>query len=126
MAREFSRTERVNQQLHKEVAMILQHEFKQRYPDIGMITVSEVEVSRDLSHAKVFVSFYLDNEEKNNRDFKTLKDGAGFVRSLLAKRIKMRAVPSIHFQRDNSMRDGARIGALVDQAISDDIKKQQK
>ncbi|MEM0909397.1 MAG: 30S ribosome-binding factor RbfA [Pseudomonadota bacterium] len=123
MPREFSRTERVNQQLHREIATILQHDFKHRYPDIGMVTVSGVEVSRDLSHAKVFVSFLLEDTEKNKSDFNLLKQGASFVRSILAKKIKMRAVPSIHFMQDNSATVGSKISALVDHAIQTDKQK---
>lgn len=124
MPREFSRTERVNQQLHREIANILQHEFKHRYPEIGMVTVSGVEVSRDLSHAKVYVSFLLEDADKNKRDMELIKQGAGFIRSNLAKKIKMRAVPSIHFMQDNSATVGSKISALVDQAIENDKQKQ--
>lgn len=124
MPREFSRTERVNQQLHREIANILQHEFKHRYPEIGMVTVSGVEVSRDLSHAKVFVSFLLEDADKNKRDMDLIKQGAGFIRSNLAKKIKMRAVPSLHFMQDNSATVGSKISALVDQAIENDKQKQ--
>jgi ribosome-binding factor A len=58
MAREFSRTDRVGQQIHKEIASILQNEFKNRDPRLGMVTVSAVEVSRDLAYAKIFVTFF--------------------------------------------------------------------
>ena len=58
MAREFSRTDRVAQQVHKEVASILQTEYKHRVGDMPLITVSDVDVSRDLAHAKIFVTIY--------------------------------------------------------------------
>ena len=58
MAREFSRTDRVAQQVHKEVASILQNEYKHRVGDMPLITVSDVDVSRDLAHAKIFVTCY--------------------------------------------------------------------
>ncbi|MGB3724746.1 MAG: 30S ribosome-binding factor RbfA, partial [Glaciecola sp.] len=74
MAREFSRTDRVGQQIHKEVASILQQEFKHREPGVGMITVSGVEVSRDLAHAKIFITFYDNDEEKIDADFEKLQD----------------------------------------------------
>ncbi len=126
MPREFSRTERVNQQLHREIANILQHDFKHRYPEVDMVTVSGVEVSRDLSHAKVFVSFLFEDEDKNKSDLRTLKQGAGFVRSLLAKKIRMRAVPTLVFLLDNSASVGSKISTLVDQAIESDKLKQKK
>lgn len=56
MAQEFSRTERVRHQLQREIAMILQREIKD--PRVSMVTVSDVEVSRDLAYAKVFVTFF--------------------------------------------------------------------
>ena len=74
MAREFSRTDRVSQQVHKEIASILQNEFKHREPEVGMITISSVEVSRDLAHAKIFVTFYNNDEEKIKGFYK--KQGA--------------------------------------------------
>lgn len=126
MAREFSRTDRVAQQLHKEVANILQHEFKHRCPDVGMITVSGVEVSRDLSHAKVFITFYEVDEAKVKADLQSLVDARGFVRSTLAKRIRMRNVPSIHFHRDSTIIEGARVSDLVNKAIESDKQKSDK
>lgn len=124
MAREFSRTDRVSQQIHKEIASILQQEFKHRTPDLGMITVSEVEVSKDLGHAKVYVTFYSDDEDKNKTDFIALKDGASFMRGLLARRVRMRNTPAIHFVRDTSITEGVRISTLVDSVIkNDELKK---
>jgi ribosome-binding factor A len=123
MAREFSRTDRVAQQIHKEVASILQQEFKHREPEVGMITVSGAEVSRDLSHAKVFITFYGSDEDKIQRDLEKLIDAKGFVRGILGKRIRMRNVPAIHFFRDTSIVEGARISALVNDAIASDKAK---
>lgn len=126
MAREFSRTDRVGQQLHKEIASILQHEFKHREPEVGLITVSGVEVSRDLAHAKVFITFFENNEEKVKEDFKKLQDSKGFVRTLLAKRVRMRKVPAVQFYRDGSILEGSRISDLVNKAIERDKAKHSK
>jgi len=123
MAREFSRTDRVGQQIHKEVASILQQEFKHREPEVGMITVSGVEVSRDLAHAKIFITFYSNDEEKINDDFVKLQDAKSFVRGLLGKRLRMRNVPAVHFFKDSSIMEGARISALVNQAVASDKAK---
>lgn len=113
MAREFSRTDRVAQQIHKEVASILQNEFKHRDPRLGMITVSGAEVSRDLAHAKVFVTFFDNDEEKVKESMQILDENKGFVRTLLSKRIRMRAVPAIRFFQDGSITEGMRISNLV-------------
>lgn len=125
MAREFSRTDRVGQQIHKEVASILQHEFKHREPEVGMITVSGVQVSKDLAHAKIFITFYSNDEEKAKADLRKLQDAKSFVRGLLGKRIRMRNVPAVHFFRDESIEEGARISALVNQALATDNAKSQ-
>jgi ribosome-binding factor A len=120
--REFSRTDRVGQQIQKEVALILQREIKD--PRLGMITVSAVEVSRDLAYAKVFITS-LDNhdEDKSKLIMKILGDAQGFVRSLLGKRIRARIVPEIKFVMDTSLIEGMRISNLVDRAIRDDSDK---
>ena len=62
MAREFKRSDRVAQEIQKEIAVILQREVKD--PRIGMVTVSDVEVSSDLAYAKVFVNFLFDHDEQ--------------------------------------------------------------
>ena len=88
-----------------------------------MITISSVEVSRDLAHAKIYVTFYNSDEEKIKDDLAKLQDAKGFIRSLLAKRIRMRAVPAVHFFRDESITEGIRISTLVNQARAKDEAK---
>lgn len=123
MAKEFSRTDRVGQQLHKEVASILQNEFKNRDPRLGFVTVSGVDVSRDLAHAKVFVTFFNSDEQKVKEDLGILDENKGFVRSLLAKKMRMRSVPAIKFMRDVSITEGMRISNLVTETVNQDIQK---
>lgn len=126
MAREFSRTERVGQQIHKEVASIFQNEFKNRDPRLGLVTVSGVEVSRDLAHAKVFVTFFEKDEEQLKLYKQILEDNKGFVRTLLARRMRMRAVPAVKFYLDTSITEGMRISNLVSQTLSDDKARAAK
>ncbi|MBT0586618.1 30S ribosome-binding factor RbfA [Alteromonas oceanisediminis] len=123
MAREFSRTDRVAQQVHKEVASILQNEIKHTEPDLIMVTVSGVEVSRDLAHAKVFVTFYENDEQLIEHSLKRLIDLRGMVRSILAKRLRMRSVPAIAFVRDASLTEGIRISNLVSQTVAEDERR---
>ena len=123
MAREFSRTDRVSQQLHKEIASILNHEFKHQAPEIGMVTVSGVEVSRDLAYAKVYVTFLEMDEAKNRASMKLLDEGKSFVRGLLGRRVKMRNTPSLRFIQDSSITEGMRISNLVSQVRREDAKK---
>ena len=124
MAREFSRTDRVAQQIHKEVASLLQNEYKHRIGNMPFITVSGVEVSRDLAHAKVFITFYENDEEVVKSHMKLLIENIAFLRGLLAKRIRMRSVPHLHFFEEKSITEGMRISNLVSETIARDKARQ--
>ena len=120
--REFSRTDRVAQQIQKEIAVILQREMKD--PRLGMLTVSAVEVSRDLSYAKVFITeFNVTEAQQDTESLKILNDATGYIRSLLGKRIRARIVPELKFVLDSSLTEGMRISNLVDQVIREDDQK---
>lgn len=126
MPKEFSRTERVGQQIHKEVASILQNEFKNRDPRLGLVTVSGTEVSRDLAHAKVYVTFFDSDEEVSKLYMSILDDNKGFVRTLLSRRLRMRAVPAIKFLQDTSITEGMRISSLVTETLNKDKERAQQ
>lgn len=126
MPREFSRTDRVGQQIHKEIASIFQNEFKNRDPRLGLITVAGVEVSRDLAYAKVYVTFFETDEEKLKLYKQILEDNKGFFRTLLAKRMRLRAVPAIKFYQDESITEGMRISNLVSQTLKSDEERARK
>ena len=123
MAREFSRTDRVAQQIHKEVASLLQNEYKHRVGNLPFITLSDAEVSRDLAHAKIFITFYNSDEKETKAQMKQLGENTGFLRSLLAKRLRMRAVPHLHFFEDKSITEGMRISNLVSETIARDKER---
>lgn len=123
MAREFARTDRVGQEIQKEIAMIIQREVKD--PRLGMVTVSEVEITRDLAYAKIFVTFFTLEGQNVDESLSILNDAAGFIRTLLAKRIKARIMPELRFIYDSSMVEGVRMGTLVDKAIAEDRKKHE-
>lgn len=119
MAREFSRTQRVAQEMQKEIAIILQREVKD--PRVGMATVSGVEVSRDLAYAKVFVTFLNDGEaETVKTGLKALQDASGFIRMLLGKAMRLRVVPELTFAYDASLVEGMRMSNLVSNVVKDD------
>lgn len=125
MAKEFSRVDRLSQQMKKEMAVILQREIKD--PRLhSMITVSDVEVSRDLSHAKVFVTFLGLEQDKVKENLQILNEAAGFVRSLIGKRIQARIVPQIRFAFDESLNEGIRLATLVETARREDEKRRQQ
>lgn len=122
MAREFSRTQRVAQEMQKEIAIILQREVKD--PRIGMATVSGVEVSRDLAYAKVFVTFLNDGDEESVKGgLKALHDASGFIRSLLGKAMRLRVVPELTFAYDNSLVEGMRMSNLVTNVVRKDDER---
>tara|TARA_B100001059_G_scaffold109412_1_gene109377 strand:+ start:142437 stop:142880 length:444 start_codon:yes stop_codon:yes gene_type:complete len=124
MAKEFSRVDRLSQHIKKEMAVILQREIKD--PRLhSMITVSDVEVSRDLSHAKVFVTFLGMDDSKVEDNLKILNDAAGYVRSLIGKRIQTRIVPHIRFAFDQSLNEGIRMASLVASVRQEDERKRK-
>ncbi|ANE76044.1 30S ribosome-binding factor RbfA [Dickeya solani] len=122
MAKEFSRTQRVAQEMQKEIAIIIQREVKD--PRVGMATVSGVEVSRDLAYAKVFVTFLNDNEpEQVKAGVKALQDASGFIRMLLGKAMRLRVVPELTFSYDNSLVEGMRMSNLVTNVVRRDAER---
>ncbi|MGK3143140.1 30S ribosome-binding factor RbfA [Pantoea sp. C2G6] len=123
MAKEFGRPQRVSQELQKEIAMILQREIKD--PRLGMmVTVSGVEVSRDLAYAKVFVTFLNDKDEDAvKQGLKALKEASGYIRILLGKAMRLRIVPELTFFYDNSLVEGMRMSNLVTSVVKNDAER---
>jgi len=122
MARDYARTDRVGQQIQKEIAVILMREIKD--PRLSMTTVSAVEVTRDLAYAKIFVTFFDDDTSKIDTSIEVLNEASGYIRSLLAKRLRARIMPNLRFVYDSSMSEGVRMSALVDQAVASDSPAQ--
>ncbi len=121
MSKEFSRTQRVSQQLQKELAVILQREI--RDSRIGMVTVSDVEVSRDLAYAKVFVTFLCIGEQTPESCLAALKEHEVHVRMLLGKRIRLRLTPEVRFTYDETLVEGMRMSNLVSEVINQDKQR---
>jgi len=111
MVQEFSRTQRVGGQIQRELAQIIQQEL--RDPRLGMVTISAVEVSKDMTHAKVFITL-MNPDQDVNETLKVLKKASGFLRHTLGKRILLRVLPELHFVYDSSVDEGMRISALLD------------
>ena len=125
MSREFKRSDRVAQELKKEVAVILQREVKD--PRIGMVTVSDVEVSRDLAYAKIFVTFLFDNDQEAiNQGMKGLEKASAYIRSLVGKAMRLRIVPELRFIYDESLVEGMRMSNLVSNVIREDEAKHKE
>ncbi len=117
MAKEYSRTRRIGEQMQRELAELIQREVKD--PRVGMVTVSAVEVSRDLAHAKVYVSSLL-TPEKMDDALVGLSRAAGFLRRELGRRMALRTIPQLHFVHDISIEEGNRLSALIDEAVAKD------
>lgn len=124
MAREFSRARRVGQELQREVAMILQREIKDER--LKLVTVSGVELSRDLNYAKVFVTFLENDPEKIEQGMKVLRDASGFIRTLVGKAMRLRVTPELRFAYDQSLVEGVRISTLVSSTIAEDNRRIQE
>ncbi len=117
MPKDFPRSRRVAEQIQRELSDIVRLELKD--PRIGMITITEVEVSRDCAHAKVFFTL-LGDAGKIAETGEALQHAAGFLRSQLAHRIKLRIVPQLQFKYDVSVERGMRLSRLIDAAVATD------
>ncbi|MFC5076695.1 Ribosome-binding factor A [Vibrio thalassae] len=122
MSKEFSRTQRVAQQLQKELALILQREV--RDSRLGMVTISDVEVSRDLAYAKVFVTFLCVGEQTPESSLAALREHEAHIRMMLGKRIRLRLTPEVRFHYDNTLVEGMRMSNLVSEVVNEDKRKQ--
>lgn len=119
MAKEYSRTQRIGDQMQRELALLIQREIKD--PRLGLVTITGVEVSRDLAYAKVFVTVMDDDDgQKIGQNLGILNEAAGFLRMLLGKEMKLRTIPQLHFHYDESIRRGAELSALIERAIKED------
>ncbi|MEJ8568482.1 30S ribosome-binding factor RbfA [Elongatibacter sediminis] len=116
MPREFNRSERVAAQLRRELAQLIQHELKD--PEVGFIGLSDVEVTRDLAHAKVFVTVF--DSERAASTLEALQRASGYLRRRLGQEMRIRAVPELHFHHDASVETGRRMDQLIEQAIASD------
>lgn len=124
MPKEFSRTQRVAQQLQKELAMILQREV--RDSRLGMVTISDVEVSRDLAYAKVFVTFLCVGEQTPESCLEALREHEVHIRMMLGKQIRLRLTPEIRFYYDNTLVEGMRMSNLVTEVINSDKRRKHE
>ena len=124
MAREFKRTDRVAEQLQRELAQIIQQEIKD--PRLGMVTVCKVDLSRDLHYATVYVTFLGIEETKPATQLAVdiLNDAVSFIRSSLGKRMRMRAVPHVKFLFDESISRGRDLSILISQARGTDSNEE--
>lgn len=123
-----SRTQRVADQIQRDVAALIQFEVDD--PRIGLVSVTGVEVSPDLAHAKVFVTSLGagaiggERSEADGRESTAALNGAaGYLRSLLARRLQLRVAPKLRFLYDASVERGRQLDELIDSALAADRER---
>ena len=120
MARDFQRSRRVEEQILRLLAELVRREVKD--PRVGLVTLTAVEVSRDLSHAKVF--FLPFDAQRPVADVgAALASAAGFLRAHLKKHLKMHHVPELRFVPDETIDKAARLSALINAAVASDTER---
>ena len=117
MPKEYSRSERVADFIKREVSLLLQREL--RDPRVSNANVNAVIVSRDMSMAKIYVTFFdKETAEEAKQAVEVLNGAAGFIRSQVASQHSMRSTPKLRFYFDDSVRQGEHLSNLIDRAIA--------
>lgn len=111
------RIDKIQELIKQEVSSMVLRELKD--PRIGFATITQVEASGDLRHAKIFVSI-MGNEEQKRQTLEGLKNALGFIRSELAKRIRLRYMPEITLHLDTTLDYSVKIQELLDKVKKDE------
>ena len=109
------RNKRVADQIQRDLAELIPREI--RDPKVGLITLQAVELSTDMAHAKIFFTVLGAEPE---HALAALREKAGYLHSLLFKRLHIHTVPTLHFHHDESVARGVEMSRLIDQALRDD------
>jgi ribosome-binding factor A len=119
MPKEYSRTQRLGEQIRRELSVLVQNEIND--PGMGMVSFTAVKLSRDLSHATIYCMVMNQDEKKDT--LQALQRAAGFLRKKLAAEIHARIVPALKFVYDESLERGIQLTALINAARKDDAEK---
>lgn len=122
MQTESNRPRRVAGLLQKELAPLIQQELSD--PRVKDLTLTMVEMSRDLSRARIFITS-LEGAEGGKKAVKVLNKATSYLRRQLKGRLELRGVPNLHFVYDESVERGANLSALIDRARADDQDKNE-
>jgi ribosome-binding factor A len=117
MPKEYSRSSRVAEQIRRELAELIQLELKD--PRVGLVTLTDVEITPDYAHAKVYFSS-LKGEAGVDEVLSGLGAASGFLRRELGRRVRIHTLPELHFVYDRSVEQGDRLSRLIDQAVKSD------
>ncbi|MGS2718143.1 30S ribosome-binding factor RbfA [Eionea flava] len=119
MAREFSRTDRIADAIQRILATAISQEVGD--PRVGMVNINDVTVTRDMAHAKIYVTFVgRDSEDESLKAAAVLNNAAGFLRGIVAKELDIRVTPKLRFVYDKTSVKGQQLSSLIDQAIAED------
>ncbi len=113
--RRFNRMDRVGELIRRELSIIIDRELGDK---LAMVSVSGVEVTRDLRHAKIFVMVYGDNRTADET-VDALNEQVPFIRKTLGGRVQLKYLPDLRFYYDSSTVDGMRIDRLLDKALEE-------
>lgn len=123
LPKDFPRSRRIAEQVQRELSDIIRLELKD--PRVGMITLTEVEMTPDNAHARVY--FTLLGDASRIEEAQTgLQHAAGYLRRELAHRLKIRIVPQLHFEYDASVERGIRLYKLIETAVADDARRKRR
>jgi len=120
MPKQSSRSRRIAEQIKRELAMLVQSGLKD--PRLSLLNISAVEVSSDYAHAKVWFST-LNPDPDQEKLAEVLNFSGSFLRRQLGKALRLRIVPQLHFQYDNSIANGTHMSSLIENAIAEDENK---
>ncbi len=119
MPRDFQRGRRLEEQILRLISELVRREVKD--PRVGLVTFTTVEVSRDLSHAKIFFVPF-DSKKSPEEVAAALASAAGFLRIHLKKQLEIRHVPELRFAVDHTIDEAARMSTLISQAVASDAR----
>lgn len=114
-----NRSDRINEEFRRELSDILQTEVKDPGLSAGMVSVVHTDVTRDLSHAKIYLSIY-GTEKQKTKALGAVERATGFIKRELAARIQLRRMPELHFIIDNSIEYAVNISEKIDEVMSAD------
>lgn len=123
MPNDFPRSRRVAEQIQRELSVLINTEVKD--PRVHLATVTDVEVSRDLAHAKVFIGV-LEMQDDPAEVMAGLNNAAGFLRARLGRLMKLRLTPQLRFIEDTTEREAQRLSDLIDDALAKDRDHHQE
>ncbi len=119
-----NRAEIVGDEMRKVMQDIISNEVKD--PRVPLLTsVTQVKMTRDLSHATVFISVFGDDQAKKEA-LDAIEGAKGFIRFEMCKRINLRLAPELHFKLDNTLDEAARMEALIDKTLAEDKARREE